>query len=152
MIRPYIEGTVCVDFFSGTGALGFEALSNGAAKAILIDKKYKDIILQNAYNLKIPKENFSIIQADYGNAINILKRKAIKADIIFADPPYNRGYIKNFLKLLRINDILNTSLIIIELHRNERKNCNEVLLEWNILKEKEYGETTVLFLKKKSGG
>ncbi len=152
MMRPYIEDTICFDFFSGTGALGFEALSNGAAKIIFIDKDHKDIIFKNAGSLKIHKEKFEIIQTDYRQAIYILKRKAIKADIIFADPPYNKGHIKNLLKLLKINDNLNNALIMIELHRKERKDCGEALMEWEVLREKEYGETILLLLKNKSGG
>jgi len=148
MLRPVINSTICLDFFAGTGAFGLEALSNGASKAVFIDTNHREAILKNTAKLKIPKTCFEIIKADYKDAMNIIKSNGIKADIVFADPPYNKGYIKNFLKLSYLNDNLLNALIVIEMHRDERKECSEELKGWKIVKEKEYGETSVLIIKR----
>lgn len=149
MIRPYIDGQIVFDFFSGTGALGFEALSNGASKTYFIDILHGDIIDKNAQKLKVGREKYGFIRSDFKDAADTFKNMKIKAGLVFADPPYNKGYIKTLLQSLLDNDILETDgLVVIELHLGEKKEIEGYLRQWSVLKEKKYGDTFVLCLKK----
>ncbi len=150
MIRSVIYDSTVIDFFAGTGAFGLEALSNGAKKVIFIEKKSKDIIYRNVKKLKIEEDKIRILNLDFTHAFEILEKLGLKADIIFSDPPYNKGYIKKFLKLFSISDILiKKGLLIMEIHKNEYKENEEILKNFEIIKEKKYGDIYILIICKK---
>ena len=150
MIRPYIADQLVMDFFSGTGALGFEALSNGAAKVYFVDRLHGDILGKNAEKLKVEKGSYAFIRGDFKDACETFKNMKLKAGLIFADPPYNKGYIKILLQSILVNDILeDDGLAVLELHLDEKRSIEGGLEQWDIIKEKKYGDTFVLCLKKK---
>jgi len=84
ILAPRIEGVTFLDAYAGTGAVGIEALSRGAARSIFIEKSRAavEIIRDNLQTLKI--ENRAEVYT--GKAAAVLERLA--ADIIFLDPPY----------------------------------------------------------------
>ncbi|MEE9441954.1 MAG: 16S rRNA (guanine(966)-N(2))-methyltransferase RsmD [candidate division Zixibacteria bacterium] len=88
MIQHDIEDADILDLFAGSGALAIEALSRGAASAILIEKNRKTtgIIKTNLDSLELRAR---ILNADYIKAFQILKSESKRFDIIFADPPYD---------------------------------------------------------------
>jgi len=152
VLRPYIKGAKAMDFFAGSGALGFEALSEGAQNVVFVEKKYSEYILRNAGKLKAGKNEYKIIPGDYRAALRIISKKKLKADIILADPPYNEGCVKKFLYLLGKNDILNEcGLVVVETHRDEAAEVRENPGCFEILREKIYGEAVILILEKKGG-
>ena len=77
--------------FSGSGALGFEAISRGAVSAVCLDndRRSADIIRQNAQALSYTNR-CEIINC---SCFDYIKRTDARFDIIFLDPPYNKGYI-----------------------------------------------------------
>jgi len=89
LLRGHIEGETIADFFSGTGAFGFEAISRGAARAILIEKDREAAarIRRNRETLGIDPEVAVILQADALGpaAIAALPRPT---HVILFDPPY----------------------------------------------------------------
>jgi len=150
ILRPVISNCIFVDLFAGTGAFGFEAISNGASKVYFIDNGNIQQLKKNAEKLKLEKIFYDIIVADYMRALKLLFEKKIKADIIFADPPYNKGYIAQLLKNDIIKEIINPDgIFIIEVFKEERKGLESVMNGWEINKEKKYGDTHILFLKLK---
>ena len=84
MIQTYIQNSQVLDLFAGSGALGLEAISNGAKICYLIDNNKEAIktIKQNSQNFD---EDLKIINIDYKK---FLKETNEKFDIIFLDPPY----------------------------------------------------------------
>jgi 16S rRNA (guanine(966)-N(2))-methyltransferase RsmD len=102
ILAPHIEGSVFVDLFAGTGAVGIEAISRGAAKAIFVeeDLRHAGILRENIEKCGFQK-TARIIR---GNAWTILRMKALPAcDILFADPPYDFPDAENLLILLAHN-------------------------------------------------
>ena len=87
VLTPIIENAVFIDAYAGTGAVGIEALSRGARRAIFVEKQRAavEIIRDNlaALGLDSRAEVFT------GKAAAILER--MKADIIFLDPPYEKA-------------------------------------------------------------
>ena len=86
VLAPRIEGSVFLDAFAGTGAVGIEALSRGAARAIFIerDPRALDLLRENLSSLKIDPRA-TIVR---GSALRFLKD--YEADIVFIDPPYHQ--------------------------------------------------------------
>jgi 16S rRNA (guanine(966)-N(2))-methyltransferase RsmD len=84
-----LEGSVWVDLFAGTGAVGIEALSRGAAMVHFAEssKRAAGIIQANLQSLGI-KEGFEILPKDSIRVIADLERRSVRADYIFLDPPY----------------------------------------------------------------
>ena len=111
-----------LDLFSGSGAIGIEALSRGAKSATLVDNNPKctEIIKQNLIHTKlVDKATIYTMQVD--KAIEKLAVEGKKFDIIFIDPPYNKGIINFSLKKLLECDIIlkEECYIIIESSQNE---------------------------------
>src|ERR1700690_1754371 len=84
-----LESSVWLDLFAGTGAVGIEALSRGAAMVYFIEsaRPAAEQIRQNLQSLEIT-QGFQIMQQECAKAIAQLERQQIKPDYIFLDPPY----------------------------------------------------------------
>ena len=84
VLAPYIAGTVFLDAYAGSGAVGMEALSRGASRVILIERKKAaiEVIRENVASLGIGRE-ITIVR---GQAAMLLPNYS--ADIAFIDPPY----------------------------------------------------------------
>ncbi len=145
ILAPYIEESRVLDMFSGTGNLGIEAVSRGAASAYLIEKNKKcyDIIKENIYKTKLSDKIKPIIKDIY-SALKVLSRAEEKFDIIFMDPPYLKGFIIPCLEEIMNLDLLNIEGIIVIEHDVEdilpRTRASLVRF-----KEKKYGTTMVSF-------
>ena len=116
MLNPHLYGCAFLDLFSGSGAIGIEALSRGAAKAVFVDKSEActGIIRQNLNFTKL-SENAEIIKDDIFSAIKKLGQRGERFDIIFMDPPYNHEFENRVLEYLSSSPMVTEdTLIIIE--------------------------------------
>ena len=84
-LAPFIDGARCLDLYAGTGALGIEALSRGAASATFVesDRALAKLLAENLARLKV--ENARIVESD---ALSYLRGRAEPFDIAFVDPPF----------------------------------------------------------------
>lgn len=98
IIQFEIEGRRVLDLFAGSGQLGIEALSRGAASATFVDMS-KDSLSAVKYNLEHTKlgDNAKVVQTD---ALSFLKLTKDKFDIVFLDPPYASSLVVDSMKLL----------------------------------------------------
>ena len=103
-LMPYLPGACCLDLFTGSGAIGLEALSRGASEVIMIDNNAK-VISQIRENLSLlGVDNVQLVQAD---GIKWLKQKPTQVfNIVFLDPPYSDQLIPECIKLLEENSWL----------------------------------------------
>ncbi len=85
VLTPRIGGSVFVDAYAGSGAVGLEALSRGAKRVILIERKQAaiEVIRENVASLGIGKEAVSVVRGQAGVLLT-----NFTADIAFIDPPY----------------------------------------------------------------
>ncbi len=92
-----MAGKTCLDLFAGTGAFGFEALSRNAKSVTMIESSRPayNALLQNQALLKA--ENCQILSQD---ALLFLSNNSQKFDVIFCDPPYNKGWLDKLLPIL----------------------------------------------------
>ena len=144
-IQNNIDDAVVLDLFSGSGNLGIEALSEGAKYAYLVDYNVKaaKTIKRNLDTIGIT--NAEVINMDYLKALNYLKDKDIKFDLIFLDPPYQTSFIEKSIDLITKNNLLKEDgLIICESDSLDRVVYND---NYKIIKDKKYGDKWVVILK-----
>lgn len=134
------------DIFSGTGNLGLEALSRGAASAVFVDSASASIALirENA-GLTGLADRAEIIRADALAAIDRLAAQGRKFDLVFCDPPYNRGLAAAALTRLDAGRPLSSgAIVVIEHSRHEEVPGN--LKHLALKRTERYGDTQVSFL------
>ena len=110
IIQFDIEGRRVLDLFAGTGQLGIEALSRGAAEAVFVEKRMDA--------LRIVRENLALCQLQdkarvhAGDAMTYL-RSGEKFDLIFLDPPYGAELLNQALETIAAFDICRPHGIIV---------------------------------------
>jgi|SRR6476659_6703880 16S rRNA (guanine966-N2)-methyltransferase len=84
-----LSGSIWVDLFAGTGAVGIEALSRGAAQVYFVEssKPAAEVIQENLRSLGLA-DGFEILRMDSVRAISDLERRSTRPNYIFLDPPY----------------------------------------------------------------
>ncbi|MCH9633772.1 MAG: Ribosomal RNA small subunit methyltransferase D [Chlamydiae bacterium] len=143
---PYIEETVFLDLFAGSGAIGFEALSRGAKQVLFVENQKTAIeaIKKNAALLNVENQ-ITIIPK---NVYHFLTKVPSFCDIIFADPPYcpNEPAPPSY-KLFEILDsspILNPKgRFFLETHRKENPYPNK-LSTLEFFKKRQIGNSQLL--------
>lgn len=116
IIQNEIPGCEFLDLFSGCGGIGIEALSRGAGHAVLVEFG-KDAISCIRTNLKKThlEEDATVLPVEVTYAISKLEKQGKKFDIVYADPPYQKGFEKKILDLLGQSNIVQSgTLVIIE--------------------------------------
>ncbi len=155
MIYNDIYNCSFLDLFSGSASIGIEALSRGAKSCIFVDdsKESLSIIKENILNFKkfLSEKHIEILALDVKSAINKLSHENKKVDIIFMDPPYNFDIttLENIIINIINKKILNENgYIILEcINSNTLPNIKDI----NIVKNKSYALTKVLFLEYTGG-
>jgi 16S rRNA (guanine966-N2)-methyltransferase len=112
-----LEGTVWLDLFAGTGAVGIEALSRGARNAYFVETSAPaaKVIEQNLQSLGIV-DGHRILRDDLSGALWRLQREHIAADVVFLDPPYRmrQAYEETITMLADSSLVWAMSLVIAE--------------------------------------
>ncbi len=136
MIQFMPLGEKALDLFSGSGAMGIEAISRYGMNCDFIDKETK-IVLQN-----IKKCGFEKYASVYKEDFSFFLEKASKKySLVFLDPPYHKGYLEKALELLTKKDLLEKEAVIIM----ESDNDENYIIPENIeiIKEKSYGRIKI---------
>lgn len=97
-LAPWVEGSRCLDLFAGSGALGFEALSRGAASAVFVERGAAQAqAIRDAAQRLGAQARAQVVQDD---ALAWLQRDAGRYDLVFLDPPYDAGLLTPVLAAL----------------------------------------------------
>jgi 16S rRNA (guanine966-N2)-methyltransferase len=144
-------GKRVLDLFAGCGSLGIEAMSRGAASAILVDADRKACACIGQ-NLEKTRLKASVICSD---VFRFLKTQSgtVSVDLIFADPPYakrteDRDFASELLRDANLPRMLHSDGILI-LEIATAWDCPHSIF-WEPLKRRKYGSTEILFLKRTS--
>ena len=104
MLTPYIRGAAVLDLFAGSGALGIEALSRGADRAVFVDF---DKAAENAVRANLEKarlaEKAEVLRTD---SLSFLSSRRESYSLIFLDPPYGSGLYEKTLAMVMERHIL----------------------------------------------
>lgn len=135
ILQNDIPGCYFLDLFAGSGQIGLEAISRGAAYAVFVDngKKAVGCIEDNIHFTKFDKQT-KLYPTDVLSALRGMEGK-YQFDIIFMDPPYNQEIEKDVLRYLATSSVLKEDTLIIV----------EVALDTNFDYLKEYGLTLERF-------
>ena len=141
VIAPRIEGVRFLDLCAGSGAVGIEALSRGAAHATFVDRSRKmcGLIESNLDMCRVPEEQTEIVNAtaeDYLKQVH--NRQVGPWDVIFFDPPYKDDYLEVLRLLSKREDSLleREGLLITEHHhKNDLPGSVGGLIRSRILKQ-----------------
>jgi 16S rRNA (guanine966-N2)-methyltransferase len=144
-LQAYVDGAVCVDLFAGSGALGLEAASRGAAEVILVEKlsvaarDLRDVLLV------LKADQVTVVESD---ALQWLQScPAQSVDIAFVDPPFGLHLETRALELIRIQDCIRTGgFVYLETAR-----AAPLIVAgpgWETAREKTVGEVRLLLLKR----
>ena len=145
MLEPLHDCTV-VDFYSGTGNLGLEALSRGAREVVLVDKGVESLKLIHenlqafGFNPRDSKSPIRVISQDVSKAFYLLHQDKKKFDILLADPPYEKGVLKRLQQLLVEYPILNEGGIFAVEHGSDDTDLMPNF-PYPMVRQKKYGDT-----------
>ncbi len=146
ILGPDIRRKRVLDMFAGTGALGLEALSRGAQSAVFVDAA------RSACN--VIKRNIELCRM--ADQAQIICYDLVKAplpefhhpfDLIFMDPPYNKGYPRQVLGKPGFSELLAPGAIII-VEQSAKESLNNPVNSLDKYLEKKYSRTTLTFLRK----
>jgi 16S rRNA (guanine966-N2)-methyltransferase len=136
-LAPNIAGARCLDLFAGTGALGLEALSRGAASTVFVETSPKAAAMLEA--------NIETIKA--GDAAIVVREDALDYlqssehgpfDIVFLDPPFSADLQGDLCRLLAAGSLLADGALVY-LEEDRGKTAAGIPDEWQVLKSKAAG-------------
>ena len=135
-LQPHLPGSVCLDLFSGSGALGFEAASRGADKVDMIEldlQAYKQLQTNKAM---LTAEQCALFRQP---AQQFLNQSAGTYDIVFLDPPFEANIWSEMADLLSQRNLLyKDSLVYLE--SNKHQKVNQLPDNWHLIKDKQAGD------------
>ena len=144
VLSDRLAGAVVLDAFAGSGALGLEALSRGAEQAVFFesDRQAAQVCRRNIQQCGLA--GCRLIQGDCIKQLPRLRQSEpeLSFDLVFADPPYNRGLLPRLMDELVQNDWLAPSGLLIA-ETTTRDSEFTAPIPWEIVKSSAYGSTTV---------
>ena len=149
IIAPYIPDCRFLDLFSGSGGIGIEALSRGAAEAVFVeqDRAALSVIRQNLRFTHL-EERARVIGSDVLKAVLSLKDEK-PFDIIFMDPPYDHALERRVLESLQNSSCVKEDTWIIVEASAETDFSSLESLRYQLIREHTYGSNRHVFVKKR---
>ncbi len=145
-LRPYLTGANILDMFGGSGSYSFEALSNDADKATIIELSGAAVntIKETAKSLGV-SDRINVVRDDAFTAIPRLARQSVIFDVIFIAPPQRKGMVERSLEVISNNPVYDENTIIVcQFETREVGDLNSPpYTEW---KRQVYGRTEVVWL------
>ncbi len=115
-----LEGSIWLDLYAGTGAVGIEALSRGAAKVFFVESSAQAVNLIRG-NLKslAAEAGAQVLQQEVGRSLRNLEAQAVVADYVFLDPPYRREeeYARTLAWLAAGSLVQGRTMVVAEHHK-----------------------------------
>ena len=147
MIHNEMVDATFLDLFSGSGAIGIEALSRGASKAVLVENGREAVkcIRENLCKTKLASQA-TVMECDVISAIKKLDGKEKSFDFIFMDPPYNNLHEKNVLQTLIGTSLVDeyTTIIVEASLETDFSYLEE--MGYKVIKRKEYKTKVHMFV------
>ncbi|MDH5485048.1 MAG: 16S rRNA (guanine(966)-N(2))-methyltransferase RsmD [Gammaproteobacteria bacterium] len=137
-LQAYVPGAQCLDLYAGSGALGFEAASRGAAGVVLIEQQAAacQLLAENIKTLQAP--NISLHQQD---ALAWLRGNQQVFDLVFLDPPYDADLLAESCRLLEDSQSLSEGAAIY-LELSSQHELPALPENWHIIRGKKAGQVS----------
>ncbi|MCF6236408.1 MAG: 16S rRNA (guanine(966)-N(2))-methyltransferase RsmD [Gammaproteobacteria bacterium] len=135
-LNPVICGSRCLDLFAGSGALGLEALSRGAAHVVMVDRQPCVIEQLKKHVIQLEAQGAYCIQAD---GLSFLTESNESYNIVFLDPPFQDDLLKDCIQMLQKKSTLVTGAQVYIEHDN-KKMLPETPSNWQLSRSKKAGQ------------
>ena len=146
----WLQGAVpssrCLDLFAGSGALGFEALSRGAASVVLVESDRTAVSALETTALRLGAEGVTITAAD---AFQYLNKPGKPFDLVFLDPPFASGRLPELCTLLEAGGWL-APRALIYLESAARDQSPTLPSQWGVLRETRAGEVRAMLARREA--
>lgn len=149
IFKGRIEGASFLDLYSGSGAVGIEAFSRGARSVAFADSSLKCITVLKKNLTRLGIWRLSSIHIYKGKALGVLAKGELAGpfDIVFMDPPYNKGMLKNTLIALSNRDILTRNAVVV-IEAFKKEDLPEKAGSLSRFRVARYGDTKLEFFRK----
>jgi len=145
ILAGWVEDAIVLDLFAGTGSLGIEALSRGAATAVFVDKNPRAMTaLTRNINACRLEGRSTILQRDILRGLSFLKSIDHAFDLVFVDPPYDKGFVERTMQLLDRGESTSDGVSIVIEH-SRREVLPEKVARFILSDQRHYGKTLVSF-------
>lgn len=146
ILRPHIPGAHVLDLFAGTGALGIEALSRGAASAVLIDMDAAalSVIHKNIEACRLGAKT-RVIRCNIKAGLACVQEYLPPFDIVMMDPPYEAGLVNPALANLGKSRSLRPGALVVVEH-SQHETIPDTMTGLPISDRRTYGRTCFTFL------
>jgi 16S rRNA (guanine(966)-N(2))-methyltransferase RsmD len=147
-----LDGSVWLDLFAGTGAVGIEALSRGAAQVTFVESSPRAarLIEQNLRSLGI-KDGFQVVQTDVIAGLRKFQSANRGADFVFLDPPYRmQAAYQETLAFLAKSSVLHPASAVIAEH-DRKSDPGEVFGQLQRCRKLEQGDAALSFYRRVAG-
>ncbi|MBA4389812.1 MAG: 16S rRNA (guanine(966)-N(2))-methyltransferase RsmD [Syntrophus sp. (in: bacteria)] len=142
-----VEEKHILDLFAGSGSFSIEALSRGAASATCVENDPKRVtILQDNLEALSLNSYCQVLDMDVRYAVPFLCSKGALYDIIFMDPPYEKGYLTEIMIILEKNVIYGRDTMMIMEYSKRETIAFPDFQKIVPVKTKRYGDTTIMIL------
>ena len=142
------SGKSFADLFAGCGSVGLEALSRGAAKVVFVEKNAAmvDAIKRNLRELSLGVK-CEIMAIEAARAIRKLQNRGDSFDVVFADPPYERGFVREIFRSLSSGNVLSEDGVLIIQHSVREDVDEQYTGDFILTDRRRYGDTHLSFFK-----
>jgi 16S rRNA (guanine(966)-N(2))-methyltransferase RsmD len=146
-LMPSLPGARFLDLFAGAGGVGLEALSRGAARAVLVerDADAASALRRNVTALRVARQA-QVLPMDTGRALNRLAAAGERFDLVFLDPPYGAGLVEDTLLRLGSGAVLTLDAIVVAQHFTKHAPPERVGT-LTAYRARRFGETTLTFFR-----
>jgi 16S rRNA (guanine966-N2)-methyltransferase len=143
LVGPGIESAHVIDLFAGSGAIGIEALSRGAAGVIFVDREPRGlaILRQNLEALDL-KERAHVVRGDVVRWLEGSSEDIVRAGFVFLDPPYDDVVLDRALKVLD-RQVIDATVVAEHSRRHELPGLARLQVD----RQRRYGDTMVTVLR-----
>ncbi|XXF81017.1 16S rRNA (guanine(966)-N(2))-methyltransferase RsmD [Myxococcaceae bacterium GXIMD 01537] len=147
ILGQWLDGEAVLDLYAGTGALGLEALSRGAGRAVLVDQDREALGLcrQNTDGLGFG-DRVEILALPVGRALETLGKRGARFELIFADPPYAARVVEGVLEQVAAAGLLAPGGTLIVEH-DKREPAPESHAGFSRVDERRFGDTVASFFR-----
>ncbi|MBP3647332.1 MAG: 16S rRNA (guanine(966)-N(2))-methyltransferase RsmD [Clostridia bacterium] len=144
IIQAYVPDAAVLDLFAGSGNLALEALSRGAASAVLVDmdREANACIRRNVEKLRFG-DCTQVLRADWKHALTQLASEKKTFDLVFLDPPYKMTELGEICAALADAGLLASGAMMVLEHRTGA--FGEPDEKFELLKQRTYGDTEIHF-------
>ena len=145
-ILPEVSEKSFLDLFAGTGNVGIEALSRGASKVVFIEN---NAVMANSIKRNLEEFGLSgkyeILTTEASKGIRQLQKRRERFDYLFADPPYEKGFIREIFQCIREGEMISSDGVVVIQHSIKENIEGTQTGTFVLTDQRKYGDTLLSF-------